>query len=61
LAQLFLVSLDNGQVLDAVEMAGMCEPSVCGFAVAGDGTFYINDLNSTRIYRIRAGLPMPTL
>ena len=48
--KLFLVNEISGKVLQAVETSSFC--SDCGFAVANDGTVYMADHNSTKIYKL---------
>lgn len=49
--KLFLISAATGDVLDRVDVAGIC-PS-CGVAVSNAGTVYLNDLSSTTIFQIQ--------
>jgi outer membrane protein assembly factor BamB len=48
--KLFLLDAQTGAVLDMVETSPYC--AACGVAVGGDGTVYINDLNSTKIWKL---------
>lgn len=51
LQKLFLVQATTGDILSRISLTGFCQS--CGVAVAPDGTIYVNDLNSTRIYRVQ--------
>ena len=48
--KLFILDETTGAILDAADTTGICVS--CGVAVASDGTIYLNDLQSTRIYVI---------
>ena len=48
--KLFLVDANSGQILNSIGTSGLCES--CGVAVSQNGTIYLNDLNSTRIYKL---------
>ncbi len=48
--KLFLVDAGSGQILSAIETTPYCQR--CGVAVSGEGIIYLNDLASTRIYRL---------
>jgi outer membrane protein assembly factor BamB len=49
--KLFVVDASSGIAINAIETSPLC--GSCGVAVAKDGTIYINDLNSTKIYKVR--------
>jgi hypothetical protein len=48
--KLFLISAVTGDVLDRVDVAGMCQS--CGVAVSNAGAIYLNDLTSTSVFQI---------
>lgn len=48
--KLFLMSTQTGEMLNSVDISTLC--SNCGVAVAPNGTIYVNDLTSNRIYRL---------
>jgi hypothetical protein len=48
--KVFAVDVRAGDVQRAISTDGLC--TSCGVAVAPNGTLYINDLNSTRIYKV---------
>lgn len=50
--KLFLVNEFTGQILNAVETTSYCQS--CGVAVSNNGIIYLNDRNSTRIYKLVA-------
>jgi pimeloyl-ACP methyl ester carboxylesterase len=57
--KIFLVDALSGQILNSMETAPAC--SSCGVAVANDGTIYLNDRSSTKIYKLQgSGTPTPT-
>jgi len=49
--KLFLISAVTGDVLDRIEVAGLCQS--CGVAVSNAGTIYLNDLRSTTVFQIQ--------
>ncbi|MCA1626289.1 MAG: hypothetical protein LC778_21365, partial [Acidobacteria bacterium] len=53
--KLFLLNASTGEMLNSLETSPYC--SSCGVAVANDGTIYLNDLSSTKIYKIAASQP----
>jgi len=48
--KLFLVNSNDGQILNSLETIPYC--AACGVAVANEGTIYLNDKTSTKIYKI---------
>jgi len=48
--KLFLVDENSGTTLSAFDTTGVC--GSCGVAINANGTVYINDLGSTKIYKI---------
>jgi murein DD-endopeptidase MepM/ murein hydrolase activator NlpD len=48
--KLFLLDASSGRILTALATAPYC--GSCGVAVADDGTIYLNDLGSTKIYKL---------
>jgi hypothetical protein len=48
--KLFELDATSGQIRRRIFVAGIC--TYCGVAVAPDSTIYINDLSSTRIFRM---------
>ncbi|HEY0762963.1 MAG TPA: hypothetical protein VGD61_11395 [Pyrinomonadaceae bacterium] len=48
--KLFLVNTETGQVLNSIETTSFC--ANCGVAVADDGSVYVNDRDSTKIYKL---------
>jgi pimeloyl-ACP methyl ester carboxylesterase len=48
--KVFELDAGTGQIRRRIATEGVCNQ--CGVAVAPDGTLYINDLDSTRIYRV---------
>lgn len=48
--KLFLVDSGSGQIINSVETTGLCDN--CGVVVSPSGTIYLNDRNSTKIYRL---------
>ncbi|HKC64959.1 MAG TPA: DUF4214 domain-containing protein [Pyrinomonadaceae bacterium] len=57
--KLFLVDSTTGQILNSVETSPVCDS--CGVAVATDGTIYLNDLGSTKIYKLQGSGPVPSV
>jgi triacylglycerol esterase/lipase EstA (alpha/beta hydrolase family) len=53
--KLFLLNASTGEMLNSLETSPYCQS--CGVAVANDGTIYLNDLSSTKIYKIAASQP----
>lgn len=60
-AKLFLVDAVSGQVINTVSTAEICPNQACGVAVSDSYALYVNDLNSTKIYRINVPPPIPVL
>jgi lysophospholipase L1-like esterase len=52
-AKLFEVDASSGAIVRSIDTENLCGAGDCGVAAAANGTLYINDLRSTRIYRIR--------
>jgi hypothetical protein len=48
--KLFLVNSSSGEILNSVSTKPFCIS--CGIAVASDGTIYLNDLSSTKIFKL---------
>jgi hypothetical protein len=53
--KLFLLDALTGAVLNSVETSPFC--LACSVAAANDGTVYLNDLSSTKIYKIAPSQP----
>jgi hypothetical protein len=49
--KIFLIHSRSGDLLKTISTGGMC--TECGVAPGPDGTVYINDLSSTRIFKIQ--------
>jgi hypothetical protein len=49
--KLFVLDAVSGDILNSIETTPVCNS--CGVAVATDGTIYLNDLNSTKIYKLK--------
>jgi len=49
--KLFLIRAATGDVLDRIDVAGLCQS--CGVAVSNAGTVYLNDLSSTTIFQMQ--------
>jgi murein DD-endopeptidase MepM/ murein hydrolase activator NlpD len=50
--KLFLVDAALGGILNSIETTNLCGQS-CGVAVADDGTIYLSDLSSTKIWKVK--------
>lgn len=48
--KLFLIDESSGTILQSMETSAFCND--CGFAIANDGTIYMADHNSTKIYKL---------
>jgi len=55
--KLYMLGTAQGEIIDTLDTTGLC--SNCGVAVSDDGTVYLSDLSSTKIYRIIRGASPP--